>query len=103
RLKSRMAKHVVFFSLPHLRPQDVDRMPSLAKLRAEGNWAALVPEFPAVTWPAQVAMMTGAAPNRTGIPGNGIYWKDEDRIEMWIYWNELIQAPQLWDELERQP
>ena len=31
-----MAKHVVFLSIPHLRPEDVEKMASLTKLREAG-------------------------------------------------------------------
>lgn len=99
-----MAKHVVFLSIPHLRPEDVERMPSLVKLRESGASASLVPQFPALTWPVQATMMSGAATSQHGITANGLYDRDRDELEMWTFWNEEIEVPQIWDVLnERSP
>lgn len=94
-----MAKHVVFLSIPHLRPQDVEKMASLTKLREQGAAAALIPQFPALTWPVQATMMTGVAPSEHGITANGLYRRDTDEVDMWTFWNKEIQAPQVWDKL----
>lgn len=96
-----MSDHVVFLSVPGLRPHDVAQMPQLSRLTAAGDQASLVPSFPAVTWPVQANMLTGKLPADHGVVANGFYWRDEAKVEMWTASNEKIEAPQIWDLLHR--
>jgi hypothetical protein len=96
-----MHKHVVFLSVPGLRPQDVSQMPRLSALMAAGSRATLTPSFPCVTWPTQANMLTGKTPNEHGVIGNGFYWRETREVEMWTAWNEKITAPQIWDLLHQ--
>lgn len=91
--------HVIFLSLPHLRPQDVARMPTLDALRRAGAATSLIPQFPALTWPAQTTLMTGVGPDEHGVIANGFYWRDRGEVEMWTAWNSVVEAPQVWDRL----
>lgn len=47
-------------------------------------------------------MLTGKPANQHGAVGNGFYWRDKQKVEMWTAWNEVIHQPQLWDELKSQ-
>jgi len=96
-----MSEHVVFLSIPGLRPQDVDQMPHLSALTAAGDQTSLVASFPAVTWPVQANMLTGKLPAEHGVVANGFYWRDTAKVEMWTASNEKIEAPQIWDLLHR--
>lgn len=96
-----MSDHVVFLSVPGLRPQDVARMPRLSQLTAQGDEASLVPSFPAVTWPVQANMLTGKLATEHGVVANGFFWRDEAKVEMWTASNDKIAAPQIWDLLHR--
>jgi Type I phosphodiesterase / nucleotide pyrophosphatase len=99
-----MQQHVIFLSVPGLRPQDLDQMPRLSRLMAAGSRASLTPSFPCATWPTQATMLTGKTPNEHGVIGNGFYWRDTCEVEMWTAWNDKIMAPQIWDLLhERDP
>lgn len=96
-----MPKHVVFLSIPGLRERDLATMPRLSALVSHGDQATLTTSFPAVTWPAQAAMLTGKTPTEHGVIANGFYWRDTQEVEMWTAWNEKIEAPQIWDLLHQ--
>ena len=98
-----MSDHIIILSIPGLRPQDLAAMPNLTRLTADGDRTALVPSFPAVTWPVQANMLTGKLPAEHGVIANGFYWRDTQQVEMWTAWNEKIQQPQIWDLLHRNP
>lgn len=96
-----MADYVAFLSVPGLRAQDAAHMPRLSALVSAGDRAPLVPSFPCVTWPVQSNMLTGKLPSEHGVIGNGFYWRDEQKVEMWTAWNDKILAPQIWDILHQ--
>jgi hypothetical protein len=73
-------------------------MPALAG-RVGASRTRVEHSFPCVTWPAQAAMLTGEAPNQSGVVANGFYWRDEDEVEMWTAWNDRIERPQIWEML----
>jgi predicted AlkP superfamily pyrophosphatase or phosphodiesterase len=89
----------VLLSIPGLRPSDVAAMPRLAALTASGATLPLVSSFPCLTWPVQASLATGVGPEQHGVIANGFYWRDKGQVEMWTAWNEVIQAPQIWDRL----
>jgi hypothetical protein len=92
-------EHVVLLSIPGLREKDVMVMPHLRDLTAGGEIADLIPSFPCVTCPVQANMTTGRLPDEHGIVGNGFYWRDKRRPEMWVAPNDCIEKPQIWDLL----
>ena len=95
---------VIFLSIPGLRQQDLEAMPNLTALCDDGCQARLQHSFPCVTWPSQANMLTGKLPNEHGVIANGFYWREKHEVEMWTAWNEVIQAPQIWDVMrERNP
>jgi predicted AlkP superfamily pyrophosphatase or phosphodiesterase len=98
-----MSEFVVLLSIPGLRGQDVDAMPRLKALAADGDRAELAATFPAVTCPVQANMTTGLPPSEHGVVANGFFWRDrgptEARVEMWTSPNSCITRPQLWDTL----
>ena len=96
-----MADHVIFLSVPGLRSQDLAQMPNLTRLVAGGDRTALVPSFPAVTWPVQANLLTGKLPAEHGVIANGFYWREKQEVEMWTAWNDKITAPQIWDLLHQ--
>lgn len=96
-----MPETVILLSIPGLRAADVERMPNLRSLTADGDRAPLVPSFPCVTCPVQVNMTTGQLPRKHGVTANGFYWRDKHEIEMWTAWNEVVQVPQIWDILSQ--
>jgi len=96
-----MNQKTVVLSIPALREQDLAHMPNLFSKFQQGSRARIQHSFPAVTWPSQTAVLTGERPDRHGIVSNGFFWREEQRVEMWTAWNEVIQAPQIWDVLKR--
>ena len=94
-----MHQHAVLLSIPGLRQADLASMPRLAALGAAGDVVPLTPSFPAVTCPVQVNLTTGRLPREHGVIANGFYWREAHEVEMWTAWNEVIQAPQIWDLL----
>ncbi len=96
-----MKKIVVLLTIPGLRQKDLSLMPHLTSLVSGGQKATMTNSFPAVTWPAQANMLTGKLPAEHGVTGNGFFWRDEKKVEMWTAWNEKIQQPQIWDILHQ--
>ncbi len=96
-----MSDHILLLSIPGLRGQDLAAMPNLTRLTAGGDRTALVPSFPAVTWPVQANMLTGKLPDEHGVIANGFFWRDTNQVEMWTAWNDKIQQPQIWDLLHQ--
>lgn len=93
-------KNLIFLTVPGLRRQDLAAMPNLQSLFGQSSTpSTLVHSFPAVTWPSQATMLTGKTADQHGAVGNGFYWRDKQKVEMWTAWNEVIHQPQLWDEL----
>jgi hypothetical protein len=56
---------------------DAGRLPALARLRAEGGFAAVSSVFPSVTGPAYAPFLLGRFPGGVGLPG--IRWFDRER------------------------
>ncbi len=94
-------KNLIFLTVPGLRRQDLSAMPNLQSLFGQSTTpSTLCHSFPAVTWPSQATMLTGKTADKHGAVGNGFYWRDKQKVEMWTAWNEVIHQPQLWDELK---
>jgi len=94
-----MPQSVVLVSIPGLRPQDLDQLPTVKAIQEQGDVKPLVPSFPCVTCPVQANMTTGVGPEQHGVIANGFYYRDKGEVEMWTAWNECIEAPQIWDRL----
>lgn len=94
-----MNNSLIFLSLPGLRAQDLEKMPRLAELMAQGDARPLTSSFPCVTWPVQATMLTGKTPREHGVVANGFYWREKREVEMWTAWNDKITRPQIWDLL----
>ena len=97
-----MPEYVVLLSIPGLRGSDVNHMPRLSALTADGDRAELAPTFPAVTCSVQANMTTGLPPSEHGVVANGFFWRERNHVEMWTSPNDCIDRPQLWDILHEQ-
>jgi predicted AlkP superfamily pyrophosphatase or phosphodiesterase len=97
-----MPEYVILLSVPGLRGRDLEHMPLLSALVADGDRAQLAPTFPAVTCSVQANMTTGLTPSEHGVIANGFYWRDRREVEMWTSPNDCIERPQLWDILHEQ-
>ena len=75
-------------------------MPNARALADSGSVSTVAHAFPCVTWPSQANVLTGKTPCDHGVVANGFYWRDENKVEMWTAWNEVIQQPQIWDLLK---
>jgi predicted AlkP superfamily pyrophosphatase or phosphodiesterase len=94
-------KNLIFLTVPGLRRQDLAAMPNLRSLFGPSTTPSTIAHsFPAVTWPSQATMLTGKTANQHGAVGNGFYWRDKQKVEMWTAWNEVIHQPQIWDALK---
>ncbi len=97
-----MPEYVILLTVPGLRRQDLNSMPRLRALTAEGDCAELAPTFPAVTCSVQANMTTGMPLSEHGVIGNGFFWRDRNQVEMWTSPSDCILRPQLWDALCKQ-
>ncbi|TWT42842.1 alkaline phosphatase family protein [Botrimarina hoheduenensis] len=94
-----MNDRVVLLSIPGLRESDLVVMPCLRGLTSAGDLAPLSASAPGVTCAVQANMTTGELAGVHGVIGNGFYWREEQRVEMWTAGNDKVMAPQLWDRL----
>ena len=65
------------------RPDEIDvhRTPNLHALRSSGAWYPNARALPIMeTLPNHVMMMTGVRPDRSGVPANKIYDRDEETV-----------------------
>ncbi|EAZ89547.1 alkaline phosphatase family protein [Crocosphaera chwakensis] len=74
-----------------------EQTPNLKRWMSQGQVATIKPVLPAVTCTAQSTYLTGQWPNKTGIVGNGWYFRDECEVKFWRQSNKLVQAPKIWD------
>ncbi len=96
-----MTEHLVFLSIPGLRPGDIERTatPTLHAWGSAGVMLPLTPTFPCVTSPVQASMLTGRPPREHGVIANGFYHRDRDEVEFWVARNRAIAGAQTWDLL----
>lgn len=92
---------VILLSIPGLRRKDLETMPRLNQMADDGQLLPLDHSLPCMTWPSQTNMLTGKLPTQHGIIANGIFWREQSKVEMWTAWNEVIQQPQIWDVLKK--
>lgn len=93
-----MNSSAILVSIPGLTADDLALMPRLSALAAET--LPLVPSFPCVTLPVEATLTTGVSAEEHGIVANGFYWRDKGEVEMWTAWNDVYQAPQIWNKLK---
>lgn len=95
-----MVAHLVYLSIPGLRPMDVADAgiaPTLHRWAHAGALAELKPSFPCVTSTVQASTWTGVGPQEHGVVANGFYHRDRRQVEFWVGRNGVIQRPQIWD------
>jgi predicted AlkP superfamily pyrophosphatase or phosphodiesterase len=76
-----------------------EHTPRIAAFAQHGALAQIVPAFPAVTCAAQSNYLTGVAPARHGIVGNGWYNRELSEVHFWKQSNRVVTAPKIWDAL----
>jgi predicted AlkP superfamily pyrophosphatase or phosphodiesterase len=95
-----MPQSVVLLSIPGLRSRDLGAMPRLLDLTRKGLSVPLQPSSPAISSSVQANLTTGVGPERHGVISDGFYWRDRELVEKGNAWNDVIQAPQLWETLK---
>jgi len=78
------------------------RMPRLSALAERRGCRSFRPAFPALTCPAQSAMLTGVGPREHGIVANGWYDRESAEVRFWKQSNHLVRAPKVWETLREQ-
>ncbi|MEK7731490.1 MAG: nucleotide pyrophosphatase/phosphodiesterase family protein, partial [Planctomycetota bacterium] len=96
-------EHLVFLSVPGLRPRDIDKdnTPTLYSWANVGALAEIIPTFPCVTSCVQASMLTGTPPGVHGVIANGFYHRDRQEVEFWVGHNDVIVGEQIWDAIRR--
>ena len=82
-----MAK-VCVINVVGLTPELLPYAPNIRQLGVATPWNA---PYPAVTCTSQATLLTGLAPSKHGIVGNGWYFRDTAEIRFWQQSNRLIQ------------
>jgi len=97
--------HLIFLSIPGLRPGDIrdpNRTPTLQRLAGQGASCTLTPTFPCVTSPVQASMLTGTGPGRHGVIANGFYYPEQQAVQFRCAGHEVIDRPTFFTRLARQ-
>jgi hypothetical protein len=96
-------EHLVFLSVPGLRPRDIDKdnTPTLYSWANVGALAEIIPTFPCVTSCVQASMLTGTPPSVHGVIANGFYHRERREVEFWVGHNDVIVGEQIWDAIRR--
>jgi predicted AlkP superfamily pyrophosphatase or phosphodiesterase len=76
-----------------LTPKLLAHAPKISALGAARPWRSPIP---AVTSTAQATMLTGMAPSKHGIVGNGWLFRDTGEVRLWQQSNALIQGEPLY-------
>ncbi|MCC7139581.1 MAG: alkaline phosphatase family protein [Planctomycetes bacterium] len=75
---------VVWIDAVGLTPRLLAHAPALAALAARGSSGPLGGVVPAVTLTAQATALTGLAPDRHGVVGNGWYRRETGEVRFWV-------------------
>jgi predicted AlkP superfamily pyrophosphatase or phosphodiesterase len=81
--------------------EDLENIPNIAGLAAQGFSAPLTPTFPAVTCSMQSSILTGTYPDEHGIVANGFLDRTALEPHFWEQPSSLVQRPQIWDVLKQ--
>jgi len=76
-----------------------EHTPAIAAFRRRGALARVAPAFPAVTCTAQSNYLTGTAPARHGIVGNGWFNRELAEVHFWKQSNHVVGGDKIWDDL----
>ncbi|MEM9943223.1 MAG: nucleotide pyrophosphatase/phosphodiesterase family protein [Planctomycetota bacterium] len=90
-------KPICIINVVGLTPGLLEHTTTLKELGTVQHWTA---PFPAVTCTSQATMLTGLAPRKHGIVGNGWYYRDTQEIRFWQQANSLIQADKFYEGLD---
>ena len=83
---------VVWLDVVGLTPRLLARAPTLSALAARGSTRAIAGVVPAVTLPAQATALTGLAPDRHGIVGNGWFHRETGEVRFWLQSQGLVSG-----------
>jgi predicted AlkP superfamily pyrophosphatase or phosphodiesterase len=76
-----------------------EHTPRIAQFRGRGEFANIIPAFPAITCTAQSNYLTGKSPSAHGIVGNGWFNREFAETQFWKQSNHVVQGRKIWDEL----
>ena len=98
-----MAQRVCVLNVVALSPNLIgDATPRIkAFARASGGVRTLRPPLPAVTCSSQSTMLTGLAPDRHGIVGNGWHDRALGEVHFWKQSNRLVAGEKVWETARR--
>ena len=95
-----VTNHLIYLSIPGLRPRDVadaSITPTLNGWARAGALAEVQPSFPCVTSTVQASTWTGVGPGAHGVIANGFYKREVPAVEFWVGRNDCVQRRQIWD------
>jgi len=98
-----MPRRIALIDLVGLSPALIGQhTPAIASFaRDRGGVRTMRPVLPAVTTTVQSSMLTGVAPTKHGIVGNGWLDRDLGEVQFWKQSNPLVQAEKLWETARR--
>lgn len=93
---------ILVIDLPTLRLDWIEsEMPQLHALTRGWHRGAIAPVFPGLTCPSQATLTTGAPPSVHGIIANGIFDRQTRQPELWVFPDEAVGAPRIWERFSK--
>jgi len=83
---------VVWLDVVGLTPRLLAHAPALSALAAKGSTRAIAGVVPAVTLSAQATALTGLAPDRHGVVGNGWFHRETGEVRFWLQSQALVSG-----------
>lgn len=88
---------VCLLNVVGLTPALLGHAPRISALGSAVSW---VPPIPAVTCTVQATLLTGLAPDKHGIVGNGWYERQSAEVRFWQQSNRLIEGSKFYEGVE---
>jgi predicted AlkP superfamily pyrophosphatase or phosphodiesterase len=98
---SATARKVVWLDVVGLTPRLLAHAPTLSALAARGSTGPLTGVVPAVTRPAQATALTGVAPDRHGVVGNGWFHPETGEVRFWVQSASQMGGEPVYDAARR--
>jgi predicted AlkP superfamily pyrophosphatase or phosphodiesterase len=90
---------LVWIDVVGMTPRLLAHAPRLRALAEAGSGGAMRGVVPAVTMTAQATALSGLAPDRHGVVGNGWFHRDTGEVRFWLQSHALIEGETLYGAL----
>jgi predicted AlkP superfamily pyrophosphatase or phosphodiesterase len=93
-------KRIAVINVVGLTGSVLEMSTHMRQFALKGAKSSIAPAFPAVTCTAQSNYLTGSAPSKHGVVGNGWYDRALSEVQFWKQSNHLVSGRKIWEELK---